>query len=151
MRNSETFSAFKKSILKFKRTSSNSISIATILAESNQSLDSRLRLDIIHLREHKFRQNFQNSLTHICGCRDEIETSIHYLLHCPNYLDARRILLDNLQNDGENIHDKNDFQISKLLLFGVSSNNDASNTSILNTTIQYTLATKRVHIPLINS
>ena len=41
-----------------------------------------------------------------------------------------------------NIHDKNDSQISEQLLFDVSSNNDASNTYILNATIKYILATK---------
>ena len=57
-------------------------------------------------------------------------------------------LLDNIQSIGENIHDKNDSQISELLLFCVSSNNDASNTCILNATIQFILPTKRFDIPL---
>ena len=68
----------------------------------------------------------------LCSCEDAIETTIHYLLHC---LDERRTLLDNLQSIGENIHGKNDSQISGLLLFGASSNNDASNTCILNASI----------------
>ena len=53
-----------------------------------------------------------------------------------------------LQSTGVDIHDKNDSQISELLLFGVSSNNDASNTCILNATIHYILATKRCDVPL---
>ena len=48
-------------------------------------------------------------------------------------------------------HDKNNSQISELLLFGLSSNNDASNTCILNATIQYILATKRFDVPLTKS
>ena len=47
--------------------------------------------------------------------------------------------------------DKNDSQFSELLLFGVSSNNDASNTCILNANIIYILATKRFDTPRINS
>ena len=47
---------------------------------------------------------------------------------------------------GDNIHHKNDSQISELLLFGVSLNNDASNICILNATIQYILATKMWHL-----
>ena len=46
----------------------------------------------------------------------------------------------------DNIRDKNDSQeisIIKLLLFGVSSNNDTSNTCILNATIKYNLAIER--------
>ena len=74
---------------------------------------------------------------------DGIEITIYYLLHFPNYLDERRSLLDNLQNIGENIRDKNDFQFSEFLLLVVSLNNDASDTCILNATIQYMLITKR--------
>ena len=59
----------------------------------------------------------------------DIENIIDYhLLHYSNYLDKRGTLLENLQNIGENIHYKCDFQISELLLFCVSSNNDASDT-----------------------
>ena len=144
IRNSKTFSAFQKSILKFIRPSSNSIFNCD--SPKGIKLITRLRLGLSHLREHKFRHNFQDTLNPICSCGDDIETAIHYLLHCPNYLNDRRSLLDNLQSIGENIHDKNDSQISELLLFGVSSNNDASDTCVLNTTIQYILATKRCDV-----
>ena len=102
----------------------------------------------IFFKNFFFSINFQDTLNPICSCGDEIETAIHYLLYSPNYLDKRRTLLDNLQSVGENIHDRNDSQISELLLFGVSSNNDASNTCILNATIQNILATKRFDVPL---
>ena len=58
--------------------------------------------------------------------------------------------MDNLQSTGENIHDKNDSQISELLLFGVSPNNHASDTCILNPTIQYILTTKYLTSVLLN-
>ena len=51
------------------------------------------------------------------------------------FLDERRALLDNVKNVGENINDKTNFEISELLLFGVSSNNDASSSSNLKVTI----------------
>ena len=133
--NSKTFSAFKKSILKFTRPSSNSI--FNCHSPKGIKLITRLRLDLSHLREHKLRHNLLDTLNPICSCGDDIETTIQYLHHCPNYLEERRTLLDNLQSIGENIHDENDSQISELLLFGVSSNNDASNTCILNAIIQY--------------
>ena len=146
IRNSKTFSAFKKSILKFIRPSSNSIS--NCHSPKGIKLITKLRIGLSHLREHKFRHNFQDTLNSICNCWDDIETTIHYLLHCPNYLDEMRTLLDNLQSIGGKIHDKNDSQVSELLLFGVSSNSDASNTCISNATIQYLLATKRFDVPL---
>ena len=126
IRNSKTFSTFKKSILKFIRTSSNSV--FNRHSPKGIKLITRLKLGLSNLGEHKFRDSFQDTLNPICSCGDDIETTIHYLLHCPNYLDERRTLLDNLQSIGEKIHDKNDSQISELLLYGVSSNNDASST-----------------------
>ena len=149
IRNSETFSPFKKSILKFTRRSSNSI--FNCHSPNGIKLITRLRLGLSHLRKHKFRHNFQDTLNPIHSRVDDIETQIHYLLHCPNYLDEGRTLLDSLQSTGENIHDKNDFHISELFLSGVSSYNDASNTCILNATIHYILATKIFYVPLINS
>ena len=98
--------------------------------------------------DHKFLHYFQNTLNPIWSCGDDIETTIHYLLHCPNYLDERRTFMDNLQSIWENIHDKKDSQISELLLFDVPSNNDASDTCILNATIQYILTTKKLDVPL---
>ena len=92
-----------------------------------------------------FRIHF---LSPVCSCGDDIKTTFYYLLHCPNYLDERRMLLDNLQSIRENVHNKNDSQISELLLFGVSANNDALNTCVLNAAIQYISATKRFDVPL---
>ena len=131
--------------MKFIRPSSNSI--FNFHNPKGIKLITRLKLCLSHLREHKFRHNFQDTLSSICSCRDDIETTIHYLLHCPNYLNERRTLLDNLQSIGKNIHNKNVSQISEMLLFSVSSNNNASNTCILNATIQGILATKRVDAP----
>ena len=50
----------------------------------------------------------------------------------------------------EKTDDKIGFQISELLLFCVSSNNDTSNTCTLNATIQYILATKKFDVPSTN-
>ena len=133
-------------LLKFIKPSSNSLFNCHSL--KGIKLITRLRLDLSHLRKHKFRLNFQDTLNPIWSCGDDIETTIHYLLHCSNYSDEGRTLLEGLQSIGEKIHDKSDSQITELLLFGVSSNNDASNTYILNATIQCILATKRFDVPL---
>ena len=78
IRNSETFSAFKKSILKFIRPFSNWIFNCDSL--NGIKLITRIRFGLSHLREHKFRQNFPDTLNSICH-RD------YYLLpiNCPNY------------------------------------------------------------------
>ena len=132
--------------MKFIRQSSNSI--FNFHSPKGIKLITRLSLGLRLIREHKFRHNLQDALNPICSCDDDIEITITYLLHCPNYFDERRTLLDNLQSIEENIHDKNGFQISELLLFGVSSNNDASNICILDATIQCILPTKGFNTPL---
>ena len=38
-------------------------------------LITRLRLGLIHLREHKFKQIFQDTLSPICSCGDYIHAS----------------------------------------------------------------------------
>ena len=106
----------------------------------------RLRLDLNHPRENKFRHNFQNSLDPICSCEDDIETTIHYLLHWPNCLDERRALLYNLQSIAENMIKKisksqNVFYLSFLQIM----------IHQIHATIQYILATKRFDVPLTSS
>ena len=47
---------------------------------------TRLRLDLSHLRVHKFKLSFQHSLSPICNCVNDVETTTHYLLSCPLFL-----------------------------------------------------------------
>ena len=114
IRNSKTFPAFKKSILKFIRLSSNSI--FNCHSPKEIKLITRLMLSLSHLREHKLRHNFQDTLNPICSCGDDIETAIHYLLHCPNYLDEGGQSWTTFK-----VLEKTSM-VSELLLFGISSN-----------------------------
>ena len=64
------------------------------------------------------------------------EMTLRLPINCANYLDERTTLLDNVQIVRENILNKIDFEVSsELLLLGVTSNNNASNTFILNATV----------------
>ena len=146
IKNSENFSTFEKCILKFIRPSSKSI--FNCHSPNGIKLITGLRLGLSHLCEHKLGHCFLDTFDQTGSCGDDIETIIHYLLHCPNSVE--RTLLHNLQHIGEDIHDKNDFEVSELLLFGVSSNNDASNTFTLNANIRYIWASKRFDVPLSN-
>ena len=40
-----------------------------------------------HLREHKFKHNFQDCLNPICSCDLDIESTSHFLPHCPTFND----------------------------------------------------------------
>ena len=39
----------------------------------------RLRIGFNHLKEHKFKHNFQGSIDPLCSCSSGIETTIHFL------------------------------------------------------------------------
>ena len=51
-----------------------------------------------HLREHKFKHNFQDCLNPVCSCGLDIESTSHFLLHCPAFNDERYTLLGTLNN-----------------------------------------------------
>ena len=78
IRNSESYAIFKKSILRFIKPSENPI--FNCHNSSGIKLITRLRLGFSHLREHKFRHNFQDTLNPICSCGENIETTTHYLI-----------------------------------------------------------------------
>ena len=104
---------------------------------------TRLLLGLSHLRDHKFRHSFQDCLNSICSCGIEVETTTYFLLHCPNYLHERKILLDNIKSVLPNILKQSNSFIYNVLLFGDTSLDDSSNAIILNATINYITSTKR--------
>ena len=148
IRSSESLAIFKKSILQFIRPTPN----RTFNCHNpiRIKLITRLRLGLSHLRDHKFKHNFLDCLNPICCCGEDIETTVHYLLHCPIFSDERSIFFNNIRSIDENVLSGSDPKISDMLLFGISSFNDTKNTSILNTTIYYILSTKRFNILLTN-
>ena len=149
IRNSESFSIFKKNILKFIRPSPNSIFNCHI--PKGVKLLTRLRLGLNHLRDHKFNHSFQDSLNPICNCGTDVDTTARYLLHCPLFSDERLILIKNIRNIDSNILNLNDCRFSEVLLFGNSSFNNSKNTFIINTTIEYIASSKRFEVPLFDS
>ena len=148
IRSSETFAFFKKSILQFIRPTPN----RTFKCHNpiGIKLITRLKLSLSHLRDHKFKYNFLDRLNLICCWDKDIETTVLYLFHCPNFSDERSIFLNNLRSIDENVLSGSDSGISETVLFGIFSFNDTKNTSILNTTIDYILSTKRFDVPLTN-
>ena len=141
LRNSDSFSAFKKSILNFIRPSPNSI----FNCHNPKALKfiTRLRLGLSHLRYHKFKHNFQDSLNPLCNCGLITETTSHYLLHCPLFADERKTFLSNIKSINHKFLEQNDSTLTQTLLFGDPASSVETNTLILNTTIQYVLSTKR--------
>ena len=81
LRNSKSFVDFKNSILEFIRPSPSNVFNCN--NHKGIRLITRLRVGMSHLREHKFKQNFQDCLNPICSCGLDIESTSHVRLHCP--------------------------------------------------------------------
>ena len=83
IRNSTSFDSFKDSILKFIRPALNSI----FQCHNPKGIKylTRLRVNFSHLRDHKFKHSFQDTINPLCTCSLEAETTIHFKLHCPYY------------------------------------------------------------------
>ena len=136
IKNSESIETFKKRILSFTRPSPNSTFNCHDLR--GIKLLSWLRLGLSHLREHKFKDSFQDSLNSFCSCgKGEVETSSHYLLYCSNYSEERLTLLNTIKNIDMSILQQSDSKFTTVLLFSDFSFGNNRNTFILDTTIDY--------------
>ena len=86
--NQKVLISFKKSILKFIRPSQNRV--YNCHNPKGIKLLTRLRVDLSHLREHKFKHSFQDTLNTICKCGKDIQISSHHPLeyshlYCSQY------------------------------------------------------------------
>ena len=147
LRNSETIGAFKSSILKFIRPSPNKV--FNCHNPKGIRFLTRLRLGLSHLREHKFKHSFQDSLNPLCLCGADIESTVHFMLHCPMYTDERSIFLSTIRNIECDLLKNDDKNLTQVLLFGNETFDTNVNTLILNATIDYLLSTKRFEDSLI--
>ena len=141
IRNSDSLKVFKLSLLKFVGPVGNSV--FKINNPYGLKLLTRLRLGLSHLRYHKFRHNFQDCINPICVCGLEIETTTHFLLHCPLFQCARQSLLTNIKKIDESILKKHDELITKTLLYGDDKFDLSCNKSIISLTIEFIVSTER--------
>ena len=147
IRNSESLNIFKKTLLNFIHPSGSTL--FDCHNPKGVKLLIKLRLGLSHLREHKFKHSFQDSLNPICSCGNDIETPAHYILHCPNFSNERSTLLNIIGSIDRNILARNDSQVTESLLYGNSNSNNITKTLILNATIDLLIATKRFDASLL--
>ena len=94
--NSESFLASQKNIFQFIRPATNSA--YNCLNPKMIKLITRLRHCLSHLRGHKFKHNFQESLNPLCSCGHGIESTKHCFLHCQLFTNERYTLLSTLNS-----------------------------------------------------
>ena len=78
----------------------------------------------------------------------DIESTAHFLLHCPTNITERRTLLSIIENNDNIFLDLCEPVLERTLLFGSSSFDTDANTNVLNATIEYITSTKRFDEPL---
>ena len=124
----------QKSILKFIWPSQNRV--YNCHTPKGITLLTRMRVGLSHLREHKFKHSFQDTLNPIWKCGEDVETISHYLLHCPYYFYERKILLNTVSCIFSNIFDFKNDQRTEILLYSKEDlDNINNNTSISDATI----------------
>ena len=119
IKNIDSHAMFRKKLLAFKRPlGNNTYGIYDPLAIR---LLNRLRLGFSHLREHKFRHNFTDTLNPLCSCSLETEDRKHCVLRCQNHLSFRTTLMNDLNNIKTAIASLNSNDLLSVILYGEES------------------------------
>ena len=82
IRNSDFLEIYKKTLLNFIRRNSNNV--RNINNPLELKLLTCLRIGFSHIKEHKFKHNFQDSVDSLCSCGNNIKSTVHFFLYCPN-------------------------------------------------------------------
>ena len=106
-------------------------------------LITRLRLGLSHLNEHRFKHNFNDCINPLCTCSLDIESTVHYFLHCSYYSSARISLLNDLNSVDRTLLSLSDLSLVNVLLYVGPQFDDSQNAYILKSSIKYILISER--------
>ena len=126
---------FRKKLLTFTRPLENDT--YGIYDPLGVNLLNRLRLGFSHLRKHKFRHNFADTLNPLCSCTLEIEDTEHYFLRYQNNISFRTTLMNDLNNINTSIASLNSNDFLRVILYGDKSFNKETNCRILTASIKF--------------
>ena len=142
IRDLPSLASFKRALLQFFRPSTRSVfkcqdRLGVIYL-------TRLRVGFSHLNEHKFRHNFSDITDPFCPCRTgEIEDNMHYLLQCPNFINERLTLFNDLKDISVSLFPYTTNVLCDFMLFGCPLLSDRDNGVFLNAVIRYIISSRR--------
>lgn len=110
---------------------------------------TRIRLGLTHLRDHKVKHGLLVSLNPICSCGLDIETTYHYLRHCPNFINQRTLLINNVSKITKDALPSCETLFVELLYHGDDSSDSVTMTLKLNASIEYILSNRRFAGPFL--
>ena len=135
IRRSGSYNIFRKSILNFIRPSASKV--YNINDTIGIKLITRLRLGFSHLREHKFKHNFQDTLNPLYSCSIELESTSHYFLRCHIFDALRATLMNDLRNVDSDLSTLRAENLANVLLQSNQIYDDKTNQIILMLAIRY--------------
>ena len=97
-----------------------------------------------HVREHKFKHNFQDTLNPFCSCGLNVETNRHFFLYCLLFTNQRYTFLSAVNDIDSSLKNANDSILTHILLFDKSSLDISANTLIRNATMDYYIKSKNI-------
>ena len=89
------------------------------------------------------RHCFQDTLNPLCGCGKDIESAVHFFLHCTNFLIPGQTLFQKIRNIYDNILSSSEMQLTQTLLYGNQNYYSSINRLIIISTIEYLISTER--------
>ena len=102
-------SVFRKALLDFIQPTANSTFGTNDV--SGLKLLTRLRVGFSHLREHKFKYNFQDTLNPLCSCSLEAEDIYYFFMRCQSFSNQRNVLFNDLNAVNSDILKMSDNEI----------------------------------------
>ena len=140
IKNIDSHAMFRKKLLAFIRPLGNDT--YGIYDPLGVRLLNRLRLGFKHLREHKFRHNFADTLNPLCSSSLERDDTEHYFLSCQNHLSFRTTLVNGLNNINTAIASLNSNDLLRVISYGDESFNKKANRKTLTASIKFIEDTK---------
>ena len=114
---SDSITVFKKYILSFIRTLPNKVSNSH--NPQGLKLLKRLRLGLSHLRYHKFKHNFFDTINPLCSCGSDIETTFYFFLYSPNVMECRDTLLSKISETNTELITRNDLALIETFFMSI--------------------------------
>ena len=101
---------------------------------------TRLRVSFSHLREHKFKHNFQDTVKLLCPCSLEAEDTYHFFVRCQKFSNQRNVLFHDLNSINSEMSEN---EIVQVLLFGNKIFSKDLNFRIITSSINFIKDSKR--------
>ena len=104
---------------------------------------TKLQLGLSHPRYHKFMHNFLDTINPLCSYGSDIETTLHFIIYCPNFVECISTFLSKISEANSELITRNNLALIETLLFGDNSFSQYDNSRVLDATMVFIVTSKR--------